>query len=223
MDYTELRARRRLLRRYLRRYRLEQTEAAYKAVEGILQRLPDDHPAAQIMRLRYKECRNWRTVEDRTFYCHSRAFELETAAIDALLQSTEVVDAITSWEAAQNDHWKKPAAFLTRPPQQRNWRRSNITTDSAAKRLVLRPSTKPAPFWWNLPAAITRKVKSKWTGFVDFSPAASWAASSPWQLPRPAAKRRWICTRRTGTRRSIRSKQRARRWTRSRKAAKYED
>ena len=82
MDYTELRARRRLLRRYLRRYRLEQTEAAYKAVEGILQRLPDDHPAAQIMRLRYKECRNWRTVEDRTFYCHSRAFELETAAID---------------------------------------------------------------------------------------------------------------------------------------------
>lgn len=104
MDYTELRARRRLLRRYLRRYRLEQTEAAYKAVECILQRLPDDHPAAQIMRLRYKECRNWRTVEDRTFYCHSRAFELETAAIDALLQSTEVVDAITSWEAAQNDH-----------------------------------------------------------------------------------------------------------------------
>ena len=68
-----------------------------------------------------------------------------------------------------------------------------------------------------------RSHNKEWTGFVDFSPAASWAASSPWQLPRPAAKRRWICTRRTGTRRSIRSKQRARRWTRSRKAAKYED
>ena len=104
MYYTGLRARRRLLRRSVRRYRLEQTEAAYQAVESILQRLPNDHPAAQIMRLRYKECRNWRTVEDRTFYSHSRAFELETAAIDALLQSAEVVDTITSWEAAQNDH-----------------------------------------------------------------------------------------------------------------------
>ena len=104
MDYTELKAKRRLLRRYLRRYRLEQTEAAYQAVEGILQRLPDAPPAAQIMRLRYKECRNWRTVEDRTFYCHSRAFELETAAIDTLLQNVEVVDTITSWEAARNDH-----------------------------------------------------------------------------------------------------------------------
>ena len=100
MEYTELRAKRRLLRRYLRRYRLEQTEAAYQAVQDILARLPDSHPAAQIMRLRYKECRNWRTVEDRTFYSHSRAFELETAAIDALLQSAEVVERITSWEAA---------------------------------------------------------------------------------------------------------------------------
>lgn len=27
----------------------------------------------------------------------------------------------------------------------------------SGKRLVLRPSTKPAPFWWNLPAAINKE------------------------------------------------------------------
>lgn len=36
------------------------------------------------------------------------------------------------------------------------------------KRPALRPSTKPVPCWWISPAAIARRIKSKWIGFVDF-------------------------------------------------------
>lgn len=41
-------------------------------------------------------------------------------------------------------------------------------TASTAKRPASRPSTKPVPCWWISPAAIARRIKSKWIGFVDF-------------------------------------------------------
>lgn len=86
MPYMSLREQRHLLRRYLKQYRLERTPAHRQAVQDTLLHLDPMHPAAPIMRLRYIDCRSWRATELRTYYCHSRAFELETRAIDDLLQ-----------------------------------------------------------------------------------------------------------------------------------------
>lgn len=52
---------------------------------------------------------------------------------------------------------EEAAACSTRTRQQRNWRKSNTTTASTAKRPALRPSTKPAHCWWELSAAPTTK------------------------------------------------------------------
>lgn len=98
MPYMSLREQRHLLRRYLKQYRLERTPAHRQAVQDTLLHLDPMHPAAPIMRLRYIDCRSWRATELRTYYCHSRAFELETRAIDDLLQVPEVQEAITKWE-----------------------------------------------------------------------------------------------------------------------------
>ena len=103
MPYMSLREQRRLLRRYLKQYRLERTPAHRQAVQDTLLHLDPMHPAAPIMRLRYIVCRSWRATELRTYYCHSRAFELETRAIDDLLQVPEVQEAITKWEEAHSD------------------------------------------------------------------------------------------------------------------------
>lgn len=97
MPYMSLREQRHLLRRYLKQYRLERTPAHRQAVQDTLLHLDPMHPAAPIMRLRYIDCRSWRATELRTYYCHSRAFELETRAIDDLLQVPEVQEAITKW------------------------------------------------------------------------------------------------------------------------------
>ena len=103
MPYMSLREQRHLLRRYLKQYRLERTPAHRQAVQDTLLHLDPMHPAAPIMRLRYIDCRSWRATELRTYYCHSRAFELETRAIDDLLQVPEVQEVITKWEETQRD------------------------------------------------------------------------------------------------------------------------
>lgn len=98
-----LQEQRSLLRRYLKQYRLERTPANLRIVKDTLLNLDPQHPAAQIMRLRYIECRSWRAVELRAHYCHSRTFELETRAIDDLLQSQEVQAKLTAWEETEHD------------------------------------------------------------------------------------------------------------------------